>query len=77
MDNRDQLITKHKNKAGFKSKIIAKCIECLYDPVQKGSWRQQVQSCTSPKCPLFAVRPMQLGDKTKNLCNGIPEKITA
>ena len=31
--------------------INAKCKECLYDPYDKGTWRQQVQACTSPKCP--------------------------
>jgi hypothetical protein len=39
--------------------IDAKCRECIYDPHSgDGTWRQQVEGCTSPKCPLFAVRPL-------------------
>ena len=38
--------------------VNAKCKECIYDPYQPGAWKQQVQACTSPKCPLFPVRPI-------------------
>jgi len=39
--------------------VDAKCRECLYDPCATGlgPWRMQVEACTSPKCPLFEVRP--------------------
>jgi len=46
--------------------INAKCKECLYDPYDKGTWRQQVQACTSPKCPLFAVRPLPIAKDSTN-----------
>jgi hypothetical protein len=38
--------------------INAKCKECIYDPAPgNGTWRQQVEACTSPKCPLYPIRP--------------------
>jgi len=38
--------------------INAKCKDCIYDPVDGGTWRQQVEACTSPDCPLFQLRPV-------------------
>jgi hypothetical protein len=32
------------------------CKECIYDP-GNGSWREQVERCPSPKCPLYTHRP--------------------
>ncbi len=43
--------------------INAKCKECIYDPYAKGAWREQVEACTSPACPLFPVRPLSLRRK--------------
>jgi len=36
--------------------IDAKCKDCLYDPAERGGWRQQVEACGCTDCPLFAVR---------------------
>jgi hypothetical protein len=34
--------------------INAKCKECIYDPIGgNGTWRQQVEQCTSFNCPLY------------------------
>ena len=42
--------------------VDAKCRECIYDGGSGGgTWRQQVTACTSPKCPLFPVRPLAGG----------------
>ena len=40
--------------------INDKCKECIYDdsPGSGGTWRQQVEACTSYKCPLYPVRPV-------------------
>jgi hypothetical protein len=39
--------------------VDAKCRECIYDPYSgDGTWRQQVEGCTNPKCPLFPLRPL-------------------
>lgn len=40
--------------------IERKCKECIYDSSEKGTWRQQVQHCTSYDCPLFGVRPLPI-----------------
>jgi hypothetical protein len=37
--------------------INAKCKDCIFDPVGGGSWRQQVERCTSTDCALFEHRP--------------------
>lgn len=43
----------------LRKKIDEMCKYCIYDDGGKagGTWRQQVEGCTSPKCPLFEVRP--------------------
>ena len=52
-----ELIAKQAGKAGMRGKINAKCIECIYDPHSGvGSWKQQIEACTSPNCPLYSVR---------------------
>lgn len=43
--------------ASLRKAINAKCKECIYDPYEKGSWRQQAKGCTSTMCPLYPVRP--------------------
>lgn len=48
----------------LRAAINAKCRECIYDPIGgKGNWRQQVEACTSPKCPLYAVRARSKGER--------------
>lgn len=60
----DELIRREAGKAGFRGKINAKCIECIYDPMSGGgTWRQQVEACSSYKCPLYDVRPISKGEK--------------
>ncbi len=54
---RKKLILNHAEKAGLRGKIDAKCIECIYCPFSEGTWRKQVQDCTSTECPLWSVRP--------------------
>lgn len=45
--------------ASMRKAINDKCRECIYDPIAgKGTWRQQVEACTSRKCPLYPVRPV-------------------
>ncbi len=39
--------------------IAAMCKQCLYDPIGgQGTWRQQVEACTSTDCPLWRFRPV-------------------
>ena len=43
----------------LRAAINAKCKECIYDPIAgRGTWRQQVEACTSYRCPLYPVRPV-------------------
>ena len=37
--------------------IAAKCKECTYDPLDDGTWRQQVQRCEITDCALWKYRP--------------------
>lgn len=47
--------------------INEKCKECIYDPDGgRGTWRQQVEACTAPWCPLFKVRPKTTKKKDKD-----------
>jgi len=42
--------------------INRKCRERIYCPLTgTGSWRRQVEHCTSISCPLFSVRPKSTG----------------
>jgi len=38
--------------------IDAKCKECIYDPEEDGTWRQQVKACAINTCALHPYRPM-------------------
>ncbi len=69
---RAELIARQAKQAGFKGKINAKCIECIYDPLQgQGNWRQQVQACTDTGCPLYEVRPTSKPAKQKKTPGGL------
>ncbi len=62
-DRRQMLIDKQAGKTGLRGKLNAKCIECIYDPYQPGSWRKQVELCTCLACPLYPVRPVTTGSE--------------
>lgn len=51
----------------LRAAVNAKCKECIYDPIAgRGTWRQQVEACTSRSCPLFAVRPTSSSSKVED-----------
>lgn len=56
-DYQQKLIAKLVSKPGYKGGADAKCIDCIYDPYDDGTWRFQVEECTSPSCPLYPSRP--------------------
>jgi len=61
-----EVINTQSSKRGLRGKVNAKCCECIYDPMAagSGSWRKQVEACTSYDCPLYTVRPVsEKGDK--------------
>jgi hypothetical protein len=40
------------------------CKACIYDGNSgSGTWRKQVEDCTSYSCPLFVVRPVSQGKR--------------
>ena len=47
--------------------IARMCRECIYDSSPgNGTWREQVEACTSPKCPLYIVRPLTTATAAAN-----------
>lgn len=39
-------------KKSYKSAVVAMCKGCIYDPHAPGTWRKQVEDCTTKDCPL-------------------------
>ena len=62
-DKRTKLIAKLLSKSGRAAAINAMCCSCIYDPdaLGVGSWRKQVEDCTSTDCPLYKYRPVTTG----------------
>lgn len=54
--------------------ITAKCRDCIYDPANGGTWREQVALCTATSCPLWRYRPMS-AHAPKFLVDRNPEKL--
>lgn len=52
-----------KKRPSMRKAIDAMCKHCIYDENGTGNWRQQVEACTAPKCPLFDLRPVSSGNK--------------
>ena len=46
--------------------IEEKCRDCNYDPLDNGTWRQQIESCTSEDCSLWHFRPITIAKKQEN-----------
>lgn len=40
------------------------CKTCIYDKAAPGTWREQVENCTSQHCPLWQHRPMTVATIT-------------
>jgi len=68
IDKKALLVSKLMKKKGRAAAVNAKCCECIYDPEASGSgsWRKQVEDCTSFACPLFEYRPMSTGGKDED-----------
>ncbi len=43
--------------ASLRKVINAKCKDCIYDDLAPGTWRQQVNLCSSYSCSLWPHRP--------------------
>ena len=46
------------NKPGLRKCVDLNCKQCIYDPGQPGTWRQQVTLCNILNCPMHPVRPI-------------------
>ena len=60
----------------LRAAINAMCKFCIYDPIGgRGTWRQQVEACTAPSCPLYAGRPKSAaeGSTDENEADLAPE----
>lgn len=44
--------------AAYKKHIEDKCRQCAYDPQDRGTWREQVERCSTKSCALWVVRPV-------------------
>lgn len=52
--------------ASLRKCINAFCKQCIYDKDGgEGTWRQQVEACTSYTCPLFEVRPVSATENSQ------------
>lgn len=46
--------------------INEKCKDCIYDPACPGTWREQVEKCTSEgRCALWPYRPVTVATLNK------------
>jgi len=43
--------------------IEAKCKDCIYDELDDGTWRQQVERCELVECSLWEYRPQSRSKK--------------
>ena len=68
VDLKEKIMTKLRSKSGRAAAVNAMCCYCIYDPdaLGCGSWRKQVEECTSTTCPLFKYRPCTTGGKDKD-----------
>ena len=40
--------------------INEKCKDCIYDQKAPGTWREQVEACTTRSCALWPYRPISV-----------------
>ena len=45
--------------------IRAKCLDCIYDPLEVGTNLAQVERCTMSDCSLYLYRPIPKSSKPK------------
>lgn len=51
----------NQKKPSLRGCINANCKDCIYDPAESGTWRQQVENCPILTCSLYLVRPKATG----------------
>lgn len=64
----EQRTSETRTKRGsMRAAINAFCKGCIYDPHQPGTWRQQVEACTSVRCALFQFRPVSAANELEEV----------
>ena len=48
---------KNVKKPGLRKAVDNHCKNCIYDELEPGTWRQQVEQCTATICDLYPFRP--------------------
>ena len=51
--------------------IHNKCYDCIYDPLEKGTKRQQSEACPHVDCALYPFRPLGWKPKDKVVVSAI------
>ena len=54
--------------------IEAKCKDCIYDPLDDGTWRQQVEGCDLVDCSLWEYRPKSR-PKMPDMTHSVPVQL--
>ena len=61
--------------------INAMCKSCIYDPLEKGTWHEQVEGCLLTDCALYVFRPItgktKKELKEKEIATYTPEQLEA
>ena len=57
-------------RVSLRKAINDKCKDCIYDNLDVGTWRQQVEACTVNGCPLYPARPVSSCDTEKTTVTG-------
>ena len=64
-------VTSYKPHKTRQQAIEAKCKDCIYDSLDDGTWRQQVERCEITDCALWNYRPKSRS-KMPNIANSAP-----
>jgi hypothetical protein len=56
-------------KPSRKTAIEQNCRDCVYDPANAGTWRQQVSLCACHDCAMWQWRPVSFRDLPESLLN--------
>lgn len=73
-EQRDILFHSMKSKHGMRSKVNAKCFDCIYDESAPGTWRIQVENCSVKTCALYEIRPTSYRDDSLKLLAYQPDE---
>ena len=65
-DSREIIAKLMSGRPGMRARVNAKCVDCIYDPLLPGNWKQQVHACEDDLCPLWEIRaksasPLDIG----------------